>query len=296
MKYILNLFAVLLDGLTTYWNFFQQGHRYTTYAYADVPAARRKLDLFLPKNSTGPVPVILFIHGGGWVGGSRKHIQPSILNQLNRGYAIASIGYSLVWTAKWPTQIQEIKASIRWLKANAETLGLDRDRMILWGTSAGGHLANMAGATNDSSSFQGDLGNPEQDTLVLGTISWFGLTDFQQMGHNGFWTWGVERIAHLLLGESMRKNPEKAQLLNPIKWIHSNSTPFHFAHGDRDTLTNYHQSVLMHEALCAKDVDSTCQILTGLPHADVRFNRPDYFQASQDFLDRILQPADTPES
>ncbi|MEM6722820.1 MAG: alpha/beta hydrolase [Bacteroidota bacterium] len=289
MKYLLNFFALLLDGLYTYSNYFWQRHPFTTYAYADTHRVRRKLDLYLPKNAEGPVPVILFIHGGGWIGGSRKHIQPAILNQVNRGYAIASLGYSLSLGAKWPTQILEIKAAIRWLKANAASLGLDQDRMLLWGTSAGGHLANMAGATNATPSYQGDLGNPDQDTRVLGTISWFGISDFHQMGHNGFWTWGFDQAVHILLGSSIYKDREKAQSANPINYVSEQSSPFHLAHGDRDVLTNYHQSVLLYEALRAKGVEATCQILTGLPHADVGFNRSDLFQASQDFLDRILQ-------
>src|SRR5215217_1510297 len=114
----------------------------TTFTYARVDSLELKLDLYYPNDSlyARPNPVIVWIHGGGWRGGSRAD-SVSALRWRDSGYAVASVDYRLSQQARWPAQIHDVKASVRWLRAHADTLGLDTSRVVAWGESAGAHLA-----------------------------------------------------------------------------------------------------------------------------------------------------------
>src|SRR5713101_8014594 len=141
---------------------------------------RQKLDLYLPEKSDGPLPLIVWIHGGGWIGGNKEN--PPGLEFLNRGYALASINYRLSQHAKFPAQIEDCKAALRWLRANAKTYNLDPDRIGVWGESAGGHLVALLGTTGDVKELEGEEGNPQQSSEVQAVVDWFGPTDFLKIG------------------------------------------------------------------------------------------------------------------
>ncbi|HEY6555945.1 MAG TPA: alpha/beta hydrolase [Polyangiaceae bacterium] len=106
--------------------------------------ARRKLDLYLPAAGANPAPVIVWIHGGGWSGGDKWPAQKSILAQVARGFAVASVNYRLSGEAPFPAPVQDVKLAVRWVKANAATYHLDPAKVVLGGESAGGHLAALA--------------------------------------------------------------------------------------------------------------------------------------------------------
>jgi len=143
---------------------------YGVKVFRDIPYVsngheRQKLDLYLPENSNEPLPVIIWIHGGGWQSGSKENCLPLRKGFVNRGYAIASINYRLSSHATFPAQIEDCKSAIRWLRAHAKEYGLDVSRFGVWRSSAGGHLAALIGTTGDLKEF--DVGeNLDQSSRV----------------------------------------------------------------------------------------------------------------------------------
>src|SRR5215210_7419115 len=122
------------------------GLPYGTYVDRNGATQELKLELLVPQTAAGLVPVVIWIHGGGWRSGSRLPIPARVSDLCSRGYAVASVDYRLTTVALWPAQIQDVRGAVRWLRAHAAEHGLDGDRIAAWGESAGGHLASMLGA------------------------------------------------------------------------------------------------------------------------------------------------------
>jgi len=240
-------------------------------AYRNLPYiadghVQQKLDLYVPKASAN-VPLIIFVHGGAFRGGDKGSQDPSRF--LSEGYAFASINYRLSQDAIFPAQIEDCKAAVRWLRANAATYRLDPDRFGAWGTSAGGHLVAMLGATGDTTVF--DVGeNLGLSSRVQAVADWFGPTDFLQMDAHR----PPDGMAHdppgspesRLIGGPIQQNKEKVARANPITYINAGDSPFLIAHGDGDRLVPHHQSVLLHAALKAAGVPVTFYTVKGGGH------------------------------
>ena len=122
-------------------------------AYVVNGHERQKLDLFVPEKADGPLPLIIWIHGGGWQNGSKEGCPPLRNGYTGRGYAVASINYRLSGHAIFPAQIEDCKAAIRWLRAHAKEYSLDPQRFGVWGSSAGGHLVALLGTSGDVKEF-----------------------------------------------------------------------------------------------------------------------------------------------
>ena len=151
-------------------------------AYADQSPAQ-KLDIYLPETGDGPFPVILSIHGGAFSGGDKRDGQVTpMLEGLKRGYAVVSINYRLSGESIWPAQINDCKAAVRWIRANAGHYKLAADKIAAWGGSAGGHLSAMLGTSGDVAALE-DLsqGNAQQSSRVQVVVDWFGPTNFLTM-------------------------------------------------------------------------------------------------------------------
>src|SRR5262249_14303131 len=116
-------------------------------AYVPGGGPRQTLDLYVPQ-ADGPLPLIIWVHGGGWQGGSKDGLNPA-LPLLAKGFAVASVHYRLSNQAVFPAQIQDCKAAVRWLRGHAKEYNLDADRFGAWGASAGGHLVTLLGTTDD---------------------------------------------------------------------------------------------------------------------------------------------------
>ncbi len=154
--------------------------------YAGTGNPRQTLDLFLPEKRAvdGPLPVIVFIHGGGWRNGSKDGGGRKLAPLLAGGnYAGASIGYRLSGEAQWPAQIHDCKAAIRWIRAHAREYDLDPERIAVWGTSAGGHLVAMLGVSDGVEALEGEIGpHTDQSGAVRAVVDFFGPTEMLTMG------------------------------------------------------------------------------------------------------------------
>jgi acetyl esterase/lipase len=263
--------------------------------YAGTDNPRQCLDLSLPKDrlSKDPLPVIVFVHGGGWRNGNKRSGRARVRPLVESGrYAGVSVGYRLSGEARWPAQIHDCKAAIRWIRANAKTHGLDPQRIGVWGTSAGGHLVAMLGTSAGVPAMDGDLGpHTKLSTRVTCVVDFFGPTDFLQMDAQRV---PDSKLIHdqsdspesLLMGGAIQSHPDRVATANPITYVDADDPPFLIMHGDDDRLVPIHQSVLLDKALCHVGVDVTFVSIPGAGHGLRGTDTADQVTA---FLDRHLR-------
>ncbi len=248
---------------------------------------RQRLDLYFPPGNGSARPLVAWIHGGAWQGGSKDDCPAQAL--VARGYVVASIGYRLSQHAIYPAQIEDCKAAVRWLRAHASEYEIDPQRIGVWGASAGGHLAALLGTTGDIHDF--DVGeNLSQPSKVQCVIDWFGPTDFQHYGDmskapkqdpNGPFS--------RLIGGLPADKPDQVKRSSPVNYVQSDAAPFLIMQGDKDTIVPAQQSEILDAALRQAGVESTLKILPGAGHGGPGFSSPENVQAMTDFLDKHLQ-------
>jgi acetyl esterase/lipase len=258
-------------------------------AYVVGGHERQKLDLYLPPNDNGPLPLILWIHGGAWREGSKD--TPPVLRFLTRGYAVASINYRLSQHAVFPAQLEDCKAAVRWLRAHAIGYGLDPDRFGAVGASAGGHLVALLGSTGDVKEF--DVGaDLEFSSRVQAVVDLFGPTDLLHMSAQ----WASNSLMDhdapdspesQLIGGTLQENPEKAKKASPITYVSKNAAPMLLVHGDADPLVPLQQSEELCAALKKAGAEATLHIVKGGGHG-TGFG-PDVNQLADQFFDRHLK-------
>ncbi|NJD11631.1 MAG: alpha/beta hydrolase [Gemmatimonadetes bacterium] len=271
----------------------------------DIPYATsspaQRLDLHLPPaGAAKPFPVIVQIHGGAFAGGDKADSQlRPVLAALARGYAVVAINYRLSGEARFPAQIQDVKAAIRWVRANAARLGLDPARIAVWGNSAGGHLAALAGTSGGVAALDDPgLGNADQPSSVQAVVDWYGPIDFLQMDPQ-YRASGLGRPDHSaatspegrLLGVARADARDRVAAANPETYISADDPPFQIQHGTRDPLVPTQQSEHLAAALrrVLPPERVTLQLLEGAGHGGPAFETPANLALVLDFLDRALR-------
>lgn len=204
---------------------------FTNLAYVKDGHERQRLDLYVPGNARKPMPLVCFIHGGGWRNGNKK--VSNALPLLTQGYALAGIGYRLSDAAQFPAQIEDCKAAIRWLRANAVKYGIDPDRIGVWGPSAGGHLSALLGTSGDVRELEGKLGVTGVSSRVQAVCDFYGPTDFL-LGDVGGDRNNPKGPVALMLGGPAPQRPEVARRASPANWISPDDPPFLIFQGGRD--------------------------------------------------------------
>ncbi|MFZ5830867.1 MAG: alpha/beta hydrolase fold domain-containing protein [Planctomycetota bacterium] len=261
-------------------------------AYVDRGHARQKLDLYLPEKADSPLPLIIWIHGGGWAAGSKDNCQPLRQGYIERGYAVASIGYRLSGDAIFPAQIEDCKAAIRWLRAHAAQYHLDPDRFGVWGSSAGGHLVALLGTSGDVKEF--DVGsNLDQSSRVQAVCDYFGPTDLLQMDAHAL---PSARLKHdpvgspesRLIGGAIQENKDKVRRANPITYVSNDDPQFLIVHGDQDPTVPHHQSQLLFQALKKAGVSVRFHTIHGAGHGQ-GFGGREIEEMVNGFFDRSLK-------
>lgn len=212
--------------------------------YAQSEGQELRLDLDLPEEASGPFPLVMMIHGGGWSSGSRANFfSPELVEQ---GFAVASIDYRLAPDARFPAFIQDVKSAIRFLRAHAAEYRLDSNRFGLWGSSAGGHLAVLAALAGPGAGW--DVGeNLNVSSEVQAVVDWFGPTTFQ----------GLENAS-----ESARQTVHQAfgsdslvwRQASPLFLVHRGAPPFLIMHGRQDKLVPFGQSQVLYDSLKQAEV------------------------------------------
>jgi acetyl esterase/lipase len=256
----------------------------------DIPYAKPggkpvMLDLYLPNKAEGPLPVIMYIHGGAWKeGGKVSPTNPTnwmMQGLIARGYAVASVEYRFSQEAIFPAQIHDCKAAVRWVRAHAKEYNLDGAHVGAWGDSAGGHLVALMGTAGGVKEMEGDEDNLDQSSRLQAVCDWFGPTDFTTPGGLS-----ASPIVTALLGGSVRDNPDKAKAASPMTYVSKDAPPFLIMHGDKDTSVAISQSETFAAALKKAGVDVTYKVIAGQGHG---FNGAEVAKMVGDFFDKYLK-------
>jgi acetyl esterase/lipase len=274
--------------------------------FLDVPYAQlspaQKLDIYLPDTGDGPFPVIVSIHGGAFMGCDKSDMQiMPMLEGLKRGYAVAAVNYRLSGEAQFPALVHDVKAAVRWIRANAQRYHFDPDRIAAWGGSAGAYLSTMLGVSAGVRELEDlTLGNPEQPSNVQAVVAWFGPTNFlkmdEQLAESGFTPIpGMEHNAadspeSLLLGGQITKIPERVKAANPETYVTPSAPPFFLQHGTLDEVVpvqgSIHLAAKLEQVLGKGRVK--VELLEGAGHGDPRFDAPENVRKVLDWLDKHL--------
>ncbi len=223
------------------------GKKVTDIEYATVGAHKLLLDLYLPKEPQGS-PLVVWIHGGGWHQGSKSSCSISWLS--NFGFTVASINYRLVDVGIWPAQIHDCKGAVRWLRAHADEYGYNADRIVVSGSSAGGHLAALMGTTGDVESLEGDVGgNLDQSSRVQAVVDYYGATDFvlrsktqpSRANQKG-------SVVYNLLGGGADQLVDIAKQASAKFHVIKDDPPFLVFHGEKDNTVLIDQSEAIDKA------------------------------------------------
>ena len=265
--------------------------------YAQIGDRKLLLDLYVPGKGKAPMPVVVWIHGGGWRNGSKGSGGPA-RPLVERGYAVVDVDYRLSGEAIFPAQIQDCKAAVRWVRANAAKYGLDPDRIGAWGSSAGGHLVALLGTAGDAREFDTEA-NRDYSSRVQAVCDWFGPTDLLQMDAHAI---EGSKLIHdapnspesLLVGGPIQQEPYRtlAGKVNPITYVTKDDPAFLIMHGDKDMLVSPHQSELLYDALKKAGVDATLQVVKGAGHGlrDGEESPEKLFETVAAFFDEHLKP------
>jgi len=258
-----------------------------------------KLDIHLPEKKLDIYPVVISIYGSAWYSNSSKaaHFSKGIGQALlEAGYAVVTINHRASSDEKFPAQIHDVKAAIRFVRANATYFSLDTGFIGMTGSSSGGHLSALAGTSNGISTFEyqgekldieGKIGSHTSlSSRVDAVVDWFGPTNFLLMDGCG------STMVHddenspesSLIGGAIQLNKDKCHFADPATYINEYTPPFLMIHGDADPLVPYCQSEYLYEKLEAKGIESELVTVSGGKHGKGVFT-PEYFQKMISFFD-----------
>ncbi len=260
--------------------------------YKDLPYVSgshnraQTLDLYLPPPGSRPCPLIIWIHGGAWLAGNKGECPPALF--LPEGFAAASVNYRLSQEAAFPAQIHDCKAAVRFLRTSAGRFHIDPERIGVWGSSAGGHLAALLGTTGDRLEMEGDSGNLKASSRVQAVCDWCGPTDLvsapkQCPPDNRMSFSGKSSPVYPFMGGAMDKH--SLSIASPVTYVSASTPPFLIMHGDRDDIVPKAQSEELYGLLKKAGADVSLAIVQGGGHA---FGGPSQFEAVLKFFKRTL--------
>lgn len=254
-----------------------------------------RADLYLPEKVTGKPPMILCIHGGGWIRGNKK--QCPALMMLKDGYAVASIQYRLTDKAAFPAQIEDCKAAVRWLRANADKYNFDADRIGVWGHSSGAHLASLLGTSGDVPALEGKGENSEFSSRVQAVCEISGPADLVRMYQDVAQSSSemapeAKSAIEALIGGPLATKRETAIAASPMTYISKDDPPFLIIHGDEDETVPVSQSQAFAKALKAAGVPVTLEVVVGRGHGT---GGPRFEPMIKAFFDKYLRSKAAPE-
>lgn len=260
---------------------------YRDLVYAEVDDKPLLLDLFVPHDRFDPAPLVVWFHGGSWLFGTHHDCRVDWLAE--RGYAVASIGYRSSLEAKWPAQLHDAKAAVRWLRAHADRYNLRIGRIAAAGMSSGGHIALMLGLTHGAE--EGDVGSHfDQSSSVEAVVDYYGPTDLAWYDEESNLPNLSTKPIPLLLGEAPRENPKRAKAASPIHWIRPGAPPVLLIQGENDFIVPPLQSERFHARY--RDARLSSELVM-VPHAghyggDRYFGREGPRAAVLEFLRRTI--------
>jgi acetyl esterase/lipase len=247
--------------------------------YHVASSHENKLDLYVPRSASGPTPVLMYLHGGGWVRGSKEANVLRILPYLEMGWAVVNVGYRLGPVARAPAAVEDGLCALRWVIQNADEYNLDSSRIVTTGNSAGGHLALTTGMIPASAGLDRECPGSEE-LRVAAIINWYGITEVGDLleGPN------IRGYAVEWMG-SLENRFEIAERVSPMKYVRAGLPPTLTIHGDADPTVPYQQAVALHKKLDEVGVPNALHTVPNGGHG--AFNREQtvaIFETIQRFL------------
>jgi len=260
-------------------------------AYIKNGHERQKLDVYVPANAEVKLPLIVWIHGGGWRNGDKRSCPALYL--LDKGYIVASINYRLSQDAVFPAQIQDCKAAIRYLKSHADQFHIDPNKVGVWGSSAGGHLVALVGTSGGVAKLEYPQSSKSEFTSTVQAVcDYYGPTDFTKMNQQATIKGPIDHDSadspeSKLIGGAIQENIEKAKAASPITYVTKDDPPFLIVHGDHDPLVPVDQSKAFQKKLKETGVESELVIVKGGGHGP--FKSPEMLEKVKRFFDKRLK-------
>ncbi len=274
---------------------------HTNLRYAEPGRRGHLLDLYVPLAAAGPVPVVIFNMGSAFksddtkgkalAGGEDTHAEdpppggmvdaPQLAKLwVPRGYAVVGLNVRGSSQVTFPGPVHDVKAAIRFLRANAASYGLDPDRFATMGNSSGGWIAAMAGLTSGVPELEGDLGHAGQSSSVRAVIDLFGPTDFLAMDDHRLPGGQVHDAPHspesTVMGFPIQTDRPAVEKANPARYVSADSPPIFIAHGTADPLVPANQSEILFEAYVKAGATATLALLPDVGHTDAYLYAPNY--------------------
>jgi acetyl esterase/lipase len=270
--------------------------KYMDCAYGEH--RRQAVDIYLPDEGDGPFPAVCFLHGGGWAVGNKRDAQIlPFMSGVARGFAVIAVGYRLMPDVRYPDNLYDVKAMLRWLYQNAAEYRIDPDRVALCGASAGAHLAMMAAFTAGQAAFEGA---PLSRTCrIRAVVNQYGPTDFltqhaqyDESGYPRCDAPGQPRAVDRLLGVRLEDVPNLAPFINPIDNVHPGIPPVLIQHGRYDPCIPYQQATTLFDKITAQCGEGRAELYLSprYTHADPGFAESDSVETIFAFLSKHLHP------
>lgn len=241
-------------------------------AYNNDAHQKHLLDLYIPKNAKGKIPVVVLIHGGGWLVNDKYadmgYMTKTMAEIVDNGFAIASIDYRYISEAIFPANLQDCNRAISYLYDNADKYGFDTKRFAVMGFSAGGHLANMVGLSKNNNNPDFFMKGTSTAFSIKAVVDFYGPAELLLFPGNN----DPKSPESILIGATPLSRPDLAKLASPTNYVDKNDPPFLLIHGEKDDMVDPKQSHLLSSWLTLKGVPNELIIVRGAPHYGVMFD------------------------
>jgi len=231
--------------------------------YTNPDDTHLQLNMARPKSGDGPFPAVICIHGGGFRAGSREGYNALCIKLAQHGYVAMTVSYRLAPKHQFPAAIHDVKAAVRWARANAAKYKIDPDRIGTTGGSAGGHLAQFLAVTSDVKQFEGTGGNPNVSSRVACVVNVYGPSDFTKSYGKSV---DAAEVLPLWLGGNLQTAKAKHIAASPLNWVTPHAAPTLCIHGTEDKYVAHEQAVWMIDRLKACGVEAELLTLEGAGH------------------------------
>lgn len=258
--------------------------------YSNPDNQHLKLNLARPKKTKGPFPGIVCIHGGGFRAGTRRVYNRLCMQLAERGYVAVTVTYRLAPKYQFPAAVHDVKAAVRWMRANAKKYNIDPRRIGTTGGSAGGHLAQFLGVTDGVKRFEGKGGNAAYSSSVSCVVNYYGPSDLTK-------SYGASvdaaQVLPLFLGGNLKQKRHRHIIASPLFWVTPQAAPTLCIHGTKDRYVAHEQAVWLIDRLKASDVDARLMTIKGADHGFPKASKlvkQQIEQARFAFFDKYLKP------
>jgi len=262
---------------------------YGNIAYQNDTLKKHLLDIYLPANTKGNIPFVVFIHGGGWLVNDKYadigYMGNTVSALINNNIAVASIDYRFASQAQFPALIQDCNQALTFLCNNAEKYHLDKNRIAIMGFSAGGHLASLQGLSNNNKVASFFNGNHAQVFNIKAVVDYYGPSELTSLGSSE----DPKAPEAILLGASPIARPDLAKIASPVTYVDKNDPPFLIFHGEKDNLVNNRQSKLLSGWLTSVGVKNELIIVKDAPHFGKMYDIEEFKTKVISFLKEALR-------